>query len=107
MKELTCATCGGTCCRVLTLVVSPTGNHPEYYELLKARSIDELPKHKLVFESACGYLNRRAGTCSAYDIRPQACQTFQVGGPECLEVIRSQRPALMQELLAEKGPQHE
>jgi Fe-S-cluster containining protein len=84
-----CAECRGACCE--SLVIPLVTEQEDFARWLgyHGRMEGKGMRRVVEIEAPCKYLE--AGQCGIYDMRPDFCRDFPVGGPSCLETIRRRR----------------
>lgn len=86
---MNCERCRGACCETFMIPASDIdvpGDDASRWLALHAT-----PRgRQLEFECRCTKLTAE-GRCGIYADRPSLCQIFPVGGPDCLDAVRSRR----------------
>ena len=88
-----CKLCRGACCESLIFPID--GNQPAVVEFYSTRAHVIAYQGKAIsaeVEARCPKL-LKSGKCLCYLTRPQACQTFPVGGLDCRLAVKFRRPA--------------
>lgn len=91
-----CERCRGACCESLTLTIHPSSL--DFQRFLELRSVPQRDgdaplgtSFRRNFEVPCKALID--GRCSVYEFRPNVCELFTPGGPECESTVRARRSA--------------
>ena len=85
-EKITCENCNGACCQGLLMAYADE-SAVELLELrglrcFQARAHDHGYE---VFSPPCRFLNPE-GKCSVYEMRPEGCKLYPVGGPSCRQM---------------------
>ena len=79
--EVSCTSCEAACCRLQVLLIGDNGVPPRMTgqsswggEVMRRRE-----------DGWCTALDRVSMRCTIYDLRPQICRDFAMGGSECLD----------------------
>jgi Fe-S-cluster containining protein len=74
-----CGRCQALCCR-LTVVVMPDDLTPEYWIDQDESGMEVMRR---LDDGWCAALDRERMQCSIYEVRPQICRDFRMGGYDC------------------------
>lgn len=78
-ERVSCAACDAVCCR-LTVVVMPDDVVPRHFVERSPEGLDVMGRCE---EGWCVALDHARMCCSIYELRPQVCRQFAMGGGHC------------------------
>jgi len=90
MSKHPCAICQGACCESL---VFPSSSYKPEKEFLRYRG-RELENGMFEVESRCPKL-KKCGSCGVYEIRPEVCKDYKVGGQNCIDTVMRRRDGVL------------
>ncbi|MGL4206511.1 MAG: YkgJ family cysteine cluster protein [Aeromonadaceae bacterium] len=87
--DITCANCSACCCRMPVLVIADPLVPEHYIVDDEASGLSFMAQGE---DGWCVALDRNTMLCTIYELRPQICRDFAMGGHECLQAREDERP---------------
>jgi uncharacterized protein len=88
-EPITCATCEALCCRQQVVLI----DDPDVPEHFTDWSDWGGQVMRRLDDGWCAALDRNTMRCTIYEVRPQICRDYEMGGADCLEERRAGLPS--------------